>query len=874
MSSLTWRLYLLLFGLVPGIVAAQTKTATLRVTVTNEGAEGIPNASVQVEGGTVWRTDAEGTVEKILTLPEGEIQQQVIVTITATAFDTLRKQVLLRSGKTKRLTVNLLPISTDTVEVSGREGTTGIATDRDAMMSAFDVSPEAIAQMAGATTDLEQVMRLQAGGTGSEFSSQYRIRGGSYDENLVYVNGVEIYRPQLVRAGTQEGLPLTNSRMAQDIRYGAGGFQARFGDKLSSVLDVDYREPRKFATQLELGLLNQYITTEGYISPGQKRQETAQRTGTATPSTLNGSNAARRPGSFSYLVGARRFSLGYLFNTLDTEGAYEPTSFDVQTVLTYTPPVRNTAPKLKARKDGTTDTLERPIVPLKISFLGILSSNRYRFEPETRETTFGTLSTPFRLLVGFNGEEQLQYLVNQGAVIVDHRPNLRWELKYILSSFRSDEDERFDVEGGYRLGDVSPNLGGDDFGDITFIRGIGTEIRYGRNFLTLYNVYGAARARVVLDRNFYRYTTDDYVRHRLYFGARVQQEWAFDRLDEWTALDSAEFVTGDELIRSRNTLTSQRFQGYVQYGWKPSAQTILHVGTRVNHWTLNGETVISPRAQFQWELPLARRDTTRATHLNRKLQLQAAVGMYQQPPYFRELRRFDGSLNTDVQAQQSLHAVLGATYLFTILGNPFRLSSEIYYKRFWNLVPFEYENVRVRYYPDETAKGYAYGLDAKLNGQFIKGVDSWFRLSLLNTKEDVAGDSAGFVARPTDQRVVFTMFFQDHVPRLKRLKVNLTLVYGTGLPFGPPRTLENRTVFRAPHYQRVDIGLSYLVTFRGQAKKKFGLKSLWLGFEVYNLLQRANTISYQWVNDLFGVRYAVPNFLSQRFINGRVQVQF
>jgi hypothetical protein len=415
----------------------------------------------------------------------------------------------------------------------------------------------------------------------------------------------------------------------------------------------------------------------------------------------------------------------------------------------------------------------------------------------------------------------------------------------------------------------------DNAGEELFVRGIGTELRRARNYLDVTSFSLEHRGESALDKDFYRRLNrgESRVRHTLRWGARFQAEYIDDRLKEWSAVDSAEYLRYDEYVSALNRLESARISGYVSETWRITEGITLVGGVRGNYWTLNGDMLISPRLQFVF-WPHGR-DPLGGVR-SWPAQFRFAVGLYGQPPFYRELRDFDGRVYTEVRSQRSMHVIVGADYRFEIRRRPFKLFGELFYKPYFRLVPFEFENVRIRYYPDRNAVGYAYGMDAKINGEFIPGIDSWFSLSLLRTMEDAENDEKGYVPRPTDNNVIISFFFQDEVPRLPTLKAHINLTYNSGLPFGPPRVYENRTPFRMPSYFRVDLGLSYMVYFKSRfdRKKRYGVESVWVGLDVFNLLGRQNVVSYQWIEDLFTTRWAVPNYLSQRLINGRVVVKF
>jgi hypothetical protein len=814
----------------------------------------LADAVVQFKGFKAeYRTDASGRA--VFEQRPGKYQLRV----RYVGYLTAQERVDLYADSSYRYVIYLREANTTTETITISDSNR--ATRKSDLDNPFDqlapLSSREISQMAGPSQSLERLfMSLGGVGTSSEFSSQYRVRGGNYDENLIYIHDIEIYRPQIVRTGLQEGLSITNPALTQDVKFSTGGFGARYGDKLSSVMNMTYRTPNRPAGSVELGLLTQNLHFEG--------------------STRNRRDSLRS-GPLRLVAGARRFSTQYLLGTLDTQGDYQPTFWDAQAMLTWVPSrLANAQTRYIERADSSTDTIYLPPERLKISVLGLITRSKFLFLPSTRETTFGTFNTAFRLFVAFVGEEQTNYTTGQGGLLIEHRPSMRLQLKYIVSGVRSLESELTTVEGGYRLGDVNTGFGNENFNEVVNIIGIGSELRNARNFLLVEQVSGEVRGDWRLDRDFHARIrrSDSYLRHTLSFGIRALALRIEDQFREWVALDSADYARVTELIRADHRQTSQQYHGFSQYTFRSSRTTNLIGGVRVNHNTLNGQTLISPRAQFVWE-PGRKLDSLGRPQPN-NLQVRAAIGYYAQPAFYRELRNFEGRIFPETRAQESVHYILGTDYVFKAWGRSFKLFTELYYKDLLRIIPYELENVRLRYYPEHWARGYAYGIDARINGQFIEGIESWFSASVLQTREDVIGDGSGSVRRPSDQRLIFNMYFQDEVPRIPTLKVHINLVYNSGLPFGPPRNLNNRTIFQIPSYQRVDIGLSKLISFRARedSDRKFGIESLWIGLEVFNLLQRENTVSFTWVEDVNQVRFPVPNYLSARLINLRGILRF
>ena len=641
----------------------------------------------------------------------------------------------------------------------------------------------------------------------NEFSSAYSVRGGNFDENLVYVNDIPVYRPFLVRAGQQEGLSFIHTDLVGEVEFSAGGWEPKYGDKLSSVLNISYRRPDEFRATAAAGLLGARVHAEGKI--GQR---------------------------VSYLAGVRHKRAAYLLNTLPTQGEYRPRFTDVQNLLRW---------DLSANPGQETPKTE-------LEWLFSYAQNQYLVYPSSRETTFGTFSESFRLFVGFVGQESLTYNTLQNGLKLTHRWNDRVTSKLIFSGLQTSEREFFDVEGGFRLCDVDNDPGSSTFNECLVTVGVGSIYRYGRNVLQAQLYHAESRNELQLGEN-----------SKLEVGFSYGWQSIDDALDEYTFRDSLDYATQLEVLDSDANLDVNRIEGYVQHRYSPSEYVQLIYGLRVNRFSLNQQILVSPRAQVSYRIPGPRNVIVRA-----------AAGAYNQPPFDREMRAFDGSLNTDLRAQRSFHLIAGMDYKFIMWDRPFKLVSEAYYKGLRDLVPYDVDNVRLRYYAENAAVGYATGLDFRLNGEFIPGSESWFSLGILKTEEDLDFDDRDYIRRPTDQRVISSIFFQDHVPWDESFRVNLNAQFATGFPFGPPQDLRNRTTFVSRWYRRVDVGFSKIFDFEEMGKRPFGLvRSVWLGADVLNMLGVANDISFLWVGDYQGRQYAVPNSLSQRFFNFQVIVR-
>ena len=685
---------------------------------------------------------------------------------------------------------------------------------------------ERLPAMAGSVETL--VKTLPGVSNNNELSSQYSVRGGNYDENLVYVNGIEIIRPFLVKSGEQEGLSFINSDMVASIGFSSGGFDATYGDKMSSVLDITYRKPDRNGASVEVGALGASAHIEG--------------------KALNG--------KFSHLTGFRYKNTAYLLGTLDQKGEYNPSFTDVQTFLNY-----------------------RFNRNLSLGFLGNYASNTFQFIPETRLTKFGTLTNPFQFLVYFEGKERDKFENYLGALAADYNPNSRLSLKFQANSFYSSEQESFDILGQYYLSDINQIPESQEFSDSSMVIGVGSYLNHARNLL---------KAKVSGFEHRGTYTAD---RHQLLWGLKFQHENISDHVNEWEMRDSIGYSipytnNGSELYRNvsgNNTITSNRLSGFVQDNWSCGiGNGVLAItgGVRFQNWDFNNQTIISPRISGNWKIGTARNRIIRG-----------AWGVYHQMPFFKELKNPQAQIVRETKAQKAIHYLIGYDQIFTAFERPFKATAELWFKDLKHLIPYQIDNLNISYLPNQEATGYATGIDFKINGEFVPGLQSWASLSLMKTEEDIIGDFyikksnilgsekvyPGYIPRPTDQRINFSLFFQDFFPGYPSIKMSMTLFYGSRLPFGPPQGERYMDTFRMPPYRRVDVGFSKALINNSKTivkhQRKGILKDAWIGFELFNLFDINNTISYFWISDIKNQMHAVPNYLTGRRINLKLAIQ-
>lgn len=832
--------FLIFLGAGQEVIAQQTATVIGKITdQQNHPMELVNLAILGYPGGT--STGRDGTYSLLV-----PAEKPVTLVITSLGFESDTVKLKLKAGEKIRIDRKLHEKAVQLQSL--------VVEDRQLRNTNLNrINPKSVAMLPSASGGIEALIKSMPGVvSNNELSSQYSVRGGNYDENLVYVNDIEIYRPFLIRSGQQEGLSFLNSDLVSSVLFSAGGFDAKYGDKLSSTLDIRYKHPTAFAASASASLLGASVHVEG----------------------------ASENNRFTYLLGTRYKTNQYLLNSMETKGSYKPVFLDLQSLLTY----------------NISDELE-------ISLLTYASGNSYNLVPESRQTNFGTLFEPLRLTIYFDGQEADKYNSLMGALTVTHKPRKNLQIKWITSAYRSLEQEAYDIVAQYWIGLLENQPSDYDSIEVVETKGVGSYINHARNRLDM---------RVINFENRYSWS---YRHSYAQWGIKYQHEIIHDKLKEWYMMDSAGYSLPynpgtpgqagnlDDLYlsyfyQSHADLSTNRYSGFFQNTWDldgDSTRLALTAGVRFNYWDYNDQFLISPRATLSFK-PKWKRDWM----------FRFSTGYYYQPPFYRELRNLSGDLNPELKAQQSIHFVLGSDLNFTAWKRPFKFVAEAYYKYLKDLVPYEVDNVRIRYLGINGSKGYAAGIDMKVNGEFVKGVESWASLSVMQTLEDLYNDYyydyynaegilikhstedqvvtdsviryPGYIPRPTDQRITFGLFFQDYLPRNPSYKMNIGAYYGSGLPTGAPNTPLYTHTHRMSPYIRVDLGLSKQIIGSQALNPKSGFfkgfKSLWVTLEVLNLLQVSNTISYNWVRDYNGNQYGVPNYLTPRQLNLKIAAEF
>ena len=665
---------------------------------------------------------------------------------------------------------------------------------------------------------VEGIIQQQAGvSTHSELSSQYNVRGGAFDENSVYINNVEVYRPFLVRSGQQEGLSVINPYMVDKIGFSTGGYGAKYGDKMSSALDITYKTLKAKGKKpvVEGSLAASLLGTDAYIGIGTRK--------------------------LSWLNSLRYKTTSYLLGSLETKGEYKPNYLDYQTYLSYQPNKR-----------------------WKIDFIGYISDNHYNFEPSDRETSFGTMENVKSFRVYFDGHEKDRFLTYFGTLGITRNITRNTSLSLLGSAFYTKEQEKYDIQGQYWLDqtETSENLG------------VGTYFEHARNYLSA----RVMSAKLMLRHKVQKHNVEAAVTLKREHIEENSIEYEMRDSAGYSVPHTGKDLYMIYSMKARNELNANRMETYIQDTYRFSGgiadstgneQThyTLNYGVRMSHWNFNRETILSPRISLAI-IPANHENTT----------LRLAAGLYYQAPFFKELRDTTtvngvtvASLNEKIKSQRSIHFIAGYDYRFRMNDQRFKFSAEAYYKALSNIVPYSVSNVKVVYYGQNECSGHAAGLDFKLYGEFVPGTDSWLSLSLMDTKMKLNGKS---IPLPTDQRYAVNLFFTDYFPGSRKWRMSLKLAFADGLPFAAPHKELETNSFRATAYRRADIGMSYQLLDNSRHEKKTFLKNVTLGVDCLNLFGIDNVNSYYWVTDVTNQQYAVPNYLTGRQLNARVLLEF
>ena len=809
-------------------VVAQKKTAWVAGRVVNENEQPLDNVSVTILG----------RLKGVITSDSGTFRLRVpadkafAIVFSYTGYKTEQRNFLLNENEEEHVVVRL--------ERGTRELDPVVITDQRQRREAglVVINPKNAINIPSPTGGIESLIKVFVG-SNNELTSQYSVRGGNYDENLIYVNDFEVFRPYLVRSGQQEGLSFINPELARNVSFYNGGFQAKYGDKMSSVLDIQYKKPRNFGGSVYVGLLEQGLHLEG-ITKNNK---------------------------FSYLIGVRNRSNRNLLKSQETQGNYVPSSSDLQALLTYQINAKNS-----------------------IELLGNISQTKFTLIPEYSQLTSSVFSPYFSANLGldiyFDGREEDRYRTNMLGLSFTQQPKKNLRLKWMLSRFENDEREGVDITGAYIFGEREFDKSKSDFGLINNPLGAGLYQNYARNKLNI-QVWNASH-KGMLDKG----------RHYLQWGQSAERQTISDKLHEWEYQDSAGYslpynpdaLVLNKVLNSKADFTITRLSGYIQDNivLHDSMGVVLQAGVRYNYNDLNNELLISPRVGFSWK----------PAHWKRDIIFRGAAGIYNQPPFYRELRRYNGTVNKDLKAQKSWQVAAGFDYNFRSGNRPFRLTTEAYYKNMWDVVPYDIDNVRLRYFGENSAKAYAAGFETRLFGELVKDAESWISLGFMRARENLKGDTyynysidsagtvtdstlteAGWLRRPSDRFLTFGMFLQDYLSTNKSMKVYLNFLYGSNLPYNIPNSVKYRNGLIIEPYIRIDIGFSALLLDSEKSNRRShspfrNFENIWATLEVFNLIDRDNTISYMLIKDFSNTIFAMPNRLTPRLLNLKLVARF
>ncbi|MEP6584106.1 MAG: TonB-dependent receptor [Ginsengibacter sp.] len=825
---------LLLFIVFSGF--SQKKQATVSGKVIDENENELPGVSIVILGKQTGIVSSDSGTFRIKVPAE----KALAIVFSFSGYRDEQKNFYLSDGEEEHLTVKLSrsgkTLETVTINDDKERKETGLV----------KINPKSAVTLPSATGGVEGLIKILVG-SNNELTSQYSVRGGNYDENLIYINDFEIYRPYLVRNGQQEGLSFINPELAKNINFYNGGFQARYGDKISSVLDIQYKKPVSSGGSAYVSLLEQGFHFEG-ASKNQK---------------------------LTWLFGVRSKTNKNLLSSQEVKGNYIPSAADLQAFITY-----------------------RISQKLQLELLGIISGSKFTLVPESAQKSTAVFSPLFTANIGldifFEGQEKDDYNTNLIGLSLNQSVNKRVKLKWMASHYADNENENFDITGFYLFGERNFDKSSAAFGQITSPLGAGVFQNYARNKLNI-EIYNISHK-----------GSFDKGKHFVQWGAGVDHTLISDKLNEWEYKDSAGYslpynpnaLNLSSVLKSKANLTIDKYSGYIQDNirlGKAARDVSLQVGIRFNYNSLNHEFIVSPRAQISYK-PNWKKDIV----------FKAAAGIYDQPPFYRELRKYDGSLNRDLLSQKSVQFVAGFDYNLATNGKPLRITTEAYYKSLTDVVPYDVDNVRIRYYGVNSAKAYATGIETRIFTELVKDAESWLSIGVSRTKEDLNNDfyytyknaageiitsktqdqvvadsirtDVGYVRRPTDRLLTLGLFLQDYLSTNKNFRVHLNMIYGSNMSYNIPNSVKYRNALIIEPYIRVDLGFSALLLSEKSLRRSHSpfrsFENIWASLEVFNLIDRANTISYQLIKDFANNTFSIPNRLTPRLLNFKLLARF
>lgn len=821
------RLTLLLI-LLSQLSLAQKKAAYVSGKILDENEMPLARASIVMLGKQAGITSSDSGSFRI----KVPANKAFALVFSFTGYKTEQRNFLLNENEEEKIVVRMEKGAVQLSEI--------VVTDERERKEAglVRINPKDAINIPTPTGGIESLIKIFVG-SNNELTSQYTVRGGNYDENLIYVNDFEIFRPYLVSNAQQEGLSFINPELTRNVSFYNGGFQARYGDKMSSVLDIQYKKPRSFGGSAYMGLLEQGLHLEGVAAKNK----------------------------FTYLIGVRNRTNKNLFSSQETKGNYSPSSSDIQALLTY--------------QFNSKNSLE---------LLGAFSQTRFRLVPEFSQLTSSVFSPYFSsnlaLDIYFEGQEKDAYKTNMIGLSFNQQLKKNLRFKWMLSRFEDNEKEAYDITGYYLFGERDFDKSSATYGLITNPLGAGVYQTYARNRLDI-AVWNATHKGYL-----------DLGKHYIQWGLTAERQVVHDKLHEWKLEDSAGYslpYIPDSLplsnyLHSTADLGITRLSGFIQdnIAFKDSSDFTVQAGIRYNYNTLNNQFLLSPRIGFSWKPSQSKKDIV----------YRGAIGIYNQPPFYRELRRPDGSVNKALKAQRSWQVTAGFDYNFPFSGRPFRFTAEAYYKYMTDVVPYDIDNVRIRYFGENSAKAYAAGVEMRLFGELVKGAESWISLGIMKTREKIANayyynykldsqnhpiDSSlvqqGWVRRPTDRLLTLGMFIQDYLSTNKNFKVYLNLLYGSNLPFNVPGSVKYRNALFIDPYMRIDLGFSALLLDSEKSNRRShspfrNFENIWATLEVFNIIDRDNTISYMLIKDFSNTTYAMPQRLTPRLLNLKLVARF
>lgn len=789
-------LYFTFIVLIPAFVfSTPKKSLIISGKVTDEKNLPLQGVNIYIADHSIGTTSDEDGYFKLSVRDFDKIQ----ITFQFIGYKKQTRTIQFRGQSSVQLSIQMEQdiVALDGVEISEKkyEPNAGI----------YEIKAAEIRTIPGFYSDALSVVKTLPGVvSNNEMSNTFHVHGGSSNDNLIMLESIRLPQPQQIRNSYQEGMSLINPSLVQNFQLMTGGFSARYGGKMHSVLLTDYKKStdRRFQGEAELSLINAGLTLSG-----------------------------RAFGSGYWALAGRWADTGFILNTLQTEGQYRPKYMDMQFIARIPLNYRH-----------------------KLNIIGLFLKNQFTLTPEDYRAQYGVLGMIYnQFQINYDGQEQSKFDASVISLSLKSLLTSELNMTQTLNFIKSNELDRVDLTGDlYHQQNVQ--YGSDNAEQIEYVS---TEKESRNNSLN------------VTTGSYQNELTYSFNTHRVHFGWAIRRYLFKDHLEESTTIrvkTSSDTLTSNQQSYSFNTSGRLNHHSYILFAeenWSISQMMELQGGIRAHYFTYNEQLSLDPRLRLKW-------------NFSPNTWLATSWGIYSQPPEYRELRDSEHNLLSNVRAQQSNKSVLSFYHRNT---SQTIARIELFYMTQKNLIPYDFEDIFIQYQPEYTGSGESYGMNIHLYGKLNQRLNSWLSYTYLVSTQQIPALGEKEFPSPTDQRHTVSLVLQDDMPKFPGMRAHMRVLYGSGYPYTAYTAkldeetgiyypaAYNRMGYRMAYYRRIDVGLSYSHTFYDRVNAK-------LMFEIFNIFDFRNVLSYKYFVLQTGSWQVVRNNLSRRIFNFRVNISF